>query len=30
LPMWSADAKKIAWLQKDGRRTFELKVAEVR
>lgn len=30
LPMWSADARKIAWLQKEGRRTFELKVAEIR
>lgn len=30
LPMWSADAKKLAWLQKDGRNKFVLKVADVR
>jgi hypothetical protein len=30
LPMWSADAKKLAWLKKDGRRKFLLKVAEIR
>jgi hypothetical protein len=30
LPMWSSDAKKLAWLQKDGRRKFLLKVADIR
>lgn len=30
LPMWSADAKKIAWLQKDGRRTYDLRIADIR
>ena len=29
LPAWSPDAKRLAWLQKDGRRKFTLKVAEV-
>ena len=30
LPMWSQDATKLAWLQKDGKRRFELKVADVK
>jgi hypothetical protein len=30
LPMWSHDAKKLAWLQKDGKKKFELKVADIR
>jgi hypothetical protein len=29
LPAWSTDASRLAWLQKDGRRTFLLKVANV-
>lgn len=30
LPSWSPDAKKLAWLQKDGKRKFVLMVAEIR
>lgn len=30
LPMWSHDAKKLAWLQKDGKKKFALKVADIR
>jgi hypothetical protein len=30
LPMWSQDATQLAWLQKDGKRKFELKVAQVK
>ena len=30
LPAWSHDAKKIAWLQRDGKKKFDLKVAELR
>ena len=30
LPMWSHDAKKLAWLQKDGKKKFELKIADIR
>ena len=30
LPMWSADAKKLAWLQKDGKKKLVLKIAELR
>lgn len=30
LPMWSADAKKLAWLQKDGKKKMALKVVDVR
>ncbi|MDQ3486428.1 MAG: hypothetical protein M3468_01690 [Acidobacteriota bacterium] len=29
LPMWSHDATQLAWLQKDGKRKFHLKVAKV-
>jgi hypothetical protein len=29
LPAWSPDAKRLAWLQKEARRKFTLKVAEV-
>lgn len=29
LPVWSADASKLAWLQKDGRRHYQLRVVEV-
>ena len=30
LPMWSQDATQLAWLQKDGKKSFELKVAKIR
>lgn len=30
LPMWSQDATKLAWLQKDGKRRYQLKVADVK
>lgn len=30
LPMWSTDATRLAWLQKDGKKKYELKVAQVR
>jgi hypothetical protein len=30
LPMWSADATKLAWLQKDGKKKVVLKVADLR
>lgn len=29
LPAWSSDATRLAWLQKDGRRKFDLQVARV-
>lgn len=29
-PMWSPDATQLAWLQKDGKKKFELKVAYVK
>jgi hypothetical protein len=29
LPAWSQDGARLAWLQKDGRRTFGLRVADV-
>lgn len=29
LPAWSPDATRLAWLQKDGRKTFVLQVARV-
>lgn len=29
LPAWSPDASRLAWLQKDGRKTYLLKIAEV-
>ena len=29
LPAWSPDATRLAWLQKDGRRKFDLQVARV-
>lgn len=29
LPVWSADASRLAWLQKDGRRHFQLRVVDV-
>jgi hypothetical protein len=29
LPMWSHDATQLAWLEKDGKRKFELKVAKI-
>lgn len=29
LPAWSADGSRLAWLQKDGRRKYLLKVADV-
>lgn len=30
LPMWSQDATQLAWLQKDGKKKYELKVATVK
>ena len=30
LPMWSHDATQLAWLQKDGKKKYELKVATVK
>jgi hypothetical protein len=30
LPMWSHDATQLAWLQKDGKKKFQLRVARVR
>jgi hypothetical protein len=30
LPMWSHDATELAWLEKDGKRKFELKVAKIK
>lgn len=30
LPMWSHDATQLAWLEKGGKRKFELKVAQVK
>jgi hypothetical protein len=30
LPAWSPDGSRLAWLQRDGRRTFLLKVTQVR
>lgn len=30
LPMWSADATQLAWLQRDGRKKYELKVANLK
>lgn len=30
LPAWSQDGKKLAWLQRDGKKKFVLKVAEIR
>jgi Tol biopolymer transport system component len=29
LPAWSPDAKRLAWLQKDGRKKFQLYIAPV-
>ena len=29
LPAWSQDATKLAWLQKDGRKKYQLYVATV-
>ena len=29
LPMWSGDATRLAWLQKAGKRKFEIRVADV-
>ncbi|MEX2660374.1 MAG: hypothetical protein WD227_00540, partial [Vicinamibacterales bacterium] len=30
LPMWSHDATELAWLEKGGKRKFELKVAKIK
>lgn len=30
LPMWSRDATQLAWLQKDGKKTFELRVVNIK
>jgi hypothetical protein len=29
-PAWSVDARRLAWLQKDGKKKYQLKVAEVK
>jgi hypothetical protein len=29
-PAWSADGQRLAWLQKDGKKKYQLKVAEVK
>lgn len=29
-PMWSADGRQLAWLQKEGKKKFQLRVARVR
>ena len=30
LPMWSKDATRLAWLEKDGKKKYELKVASLK
>jgi hypothetical protein len=30
LPAWSPDGSRLAWLQKDGKKKYELRIAKTR